>query len=71
MRSPLTTRIRRLPTMVRLIPRTDRVPDESVVNLDAMQLIRTTWLDGYVTRLTPSRMEEVERAIRFALDLKC
>jgi mRNA interferase MazF len=67
--APLTTRIRDLPTTVRLDPTADYVPDVCVVNLDMMQLIRIAWLDRYLTHLSLSRMGEIERAIHFALDL--
>jgi mRNA interferase MazF len=68
--APLTTRLRDLPTAVRLDPDVDRVPETCVVNLDSLQAIRTSWVDRYIVRLAPERMEQVERAIHFALDLR-
>lgn len=68
--APLTTRTRRLPTTVHLDPAADHVPDACIVNLDTMQLIRTAWLERFIARLNEARLEQVERAIHFALDLK-
>ena len=68
--APLTTRIRSLPTAVQLAPGVDRVPDLCIVNLDAIQVVHTGWLDRFIVRLGPERMEQVDRAIHFALDLR-
>lgn len=67
--APLTTRRRNLPTTVALDPAVDGVPEPCVANLDNLQAIRVAWLDRFIVRLSPTRMEQVERAIHFALDL--
>ncbi len=68
--APLTTAIRNIPTTVRLDPRSDGVPQHCVVSLDNIQTIRKEWLGALVAQLRPEKMEAVDRAIRFALDLK-
>jgi len=67
--APLTSRTRFAPTMVELDPRTDGVPQRSIANLDEIQPLRPSWLDEFVVRLRPEKMQEVERAIHFALAL--
>lgn len=67
---PLTTRLHDAPTMVRLTPAIDGVPQLSVANTDELQAIHVEWLDAYITHLRPERLAEVEGAIRFALALR-
>ena len=66
----LTTRVRASPSMVRLDPSVDRVPQRCVVNLDQMQNVRFNALTEWITRLSAERMAEVEDAIHFALGLR-
>ena len=66
--SPLTTRIRNLPTEVRLGPE-DGIPSASVVNLDVINTISKGSLQAQMTTLTISKMREVDQAIHFALGL--
>jgi mRNA interferase MazF len=68
--APLTGRIRDLPTTVLLDPVTDRVPQASVVQLDAIQPIDREWLEAPITTLEPVTMRAVDRAIEFALGLR-
>jgi mRNA interferase MazF len=68
--APLTTSIHVHPAAVQLDPRSDGVPRASAVNLDSIQAIQVGWLDTLITRLRPEKMEEVERAIHFALGLR-
>jgi len=67
--APLSTRIRQIPTAVRLTPELDGVPRPCVVTLDNLQSVRTDWLESRVTLLSHTRMQEVDQAIRFALGL--
>lgn len=47
----------------------DGVPKASVVNLDDLQTLPVAWLDRRISALSPEKMAEVARAIKFALDL--
>lgn len=67
--APLTRTARTIQVEVRLNPTDDGVATESVVNLDDIQTIPIRWLDRHVTTLSRERMGDVNRAIRFALDL--
>jgi mRNA-degrading endonuclease toxin of MazEF toxin-antitoxin module len=67
--APVTTRRRNLPTTVPLDPSIDGVPEHCVVNLDNLQAIRVAWLDRFIVRLSEPRMQQIEQAIHFALDL--
>ena len=66
--APISTRIRDIPVEVRLGP-ADGLSRPSVVNLDDITTIYMSTLDRHVTSLSPEKMDEVNRAIRFALDL--
>ncbi len=68
--APLTTRLRDVPTAVRLDPGTDHVPQPCVATLDSVQVIRKEWLDTPIAQLSPEKMREVDRAIHFALGLR-
>jgi len=49
--------------------REDGLPSRCVVNLDDIITVPKSLIDNYVTSLSPEKMEEVKRAIFFALDL--
>jgi mRNA interferase MazF len=66
--APLTTRIRGIPVEVAVGPE-DGVSRRSVVNLDEITTIRISTLDRRITTLSADKMDEVNRAIRFALAL--
>jgi mRNA interferase MazF len=68
--APVTTRLRRLPTAVPLDPDVDGVPDRSIVLLDHVQTIPREWLATRITRLHPEKMQQIDRAIHFALALQ-
>lgn len=65
----LTTTIRNIPVEVRLTP-ADGVPKECVVNLDLINTIPKSTLDQRICTLSAGKLQDVEAAIRFALDLK-
>ena len=67
--APLTTVIREIPTEVLLMPETDGVPEECVVNLDNLQTIQKAQVGRLITTLSPLRMAEVEAALCFALGM--
>jgi mRNA interferase MazF len=65
--APLTTHIREIPSQVILTPELDGVFAECAVNLDNLQTIHKDSLDEFVTTLSASRMQEIMKAIEFAL----
>lgn len=67
--APLTTRIRDIPTEVRLGV-ADGLPRECIVNLDTITTIPKGSLAERIAALSPERLVAVERALRFALGLK-
>jgi mRNA interferase MazF len=67
--APITTRIRGIRTEVEVGP-VDGLARPSVVNLDDITTVRKQMLVGRITDLSPAKMAEVERAIKFALALK-
>jgi len=64
--APITTTIREIPTEV-LLTREDGLPSECAVNLDNIQTVPKSHLGTLMARLSPDRMNEVQRAITFAL----
>jgi len=67
--APLTTQIRGIPTEVLLTPDDDRVPEVCVVNLDNLQTVQKRQLGSLITTLSSYRMQDVQRAIQFALGM--
>ena len=65
--APITSTIRDIPTEVYLDPYDDGVLIPSVVNLDNVQTVPKHKLGPLITKLTSERMEEVEKALCFAL----
>jgi mRNA interferase MazF len=66
----ITTTVRGIPVEVRLGPE-DGMPRDCVVNCDEVHTAPRGLLNGFQTRLAPIRMEEVARALRFALAVEC
>ena len=66
--APLTTRIRNIPSEVAL-SKEDGPPRECAVNCDHLQTVQRGGLGGPVGSLSTKKMEEVARAVRFALAL--
>lgn len=52
------------------VGRADGLPQESAVDLDDIQTVPMSRLERPITTLSPERMAEVDRAIKFALALK-
>jgi len=67
--APLTTQIRDIPTEVLLTPAEDGVHELCVVNLDNLQTVQKRQLSSLITTLSSHRMQDVQRAIRFALGM--
>lgn len=66
--APLTRSARPIRSHVPVGPE-DGVPQLSVVNVDDIQTLPMAWLARRITTLTPDKMAEVARAIKFALNL--
>lgn len=64
--APITTTIREIPSEVRLGPE-DGVPRPCAVNCDHLQTVSKARLGKLITRLPAERMQEVGRAVSFAL----
>ena len=65
----LTTNIRRITTEV-LLKKEDGLPKECVVNLDVINTVKKELLTEFIVTLRDEKMQTVENALRFALDLK-
>ena len=64
----LTTTIRNIPVEVPLGPE-DGLPKKCVANLDTILTIRKSLLENKAATLSQEKIEQVNDAIRFALDL--
>ncbi len=65
----VTSTIRNIPVEVNLGTE-DGLPKKCVINLDTIITIRKELLTEKITDLTSEKIDEVNKAIRFALDLK-
>ncbi len=65
---PLTQTIRRIPVEVPLGP-ADGVPRRSVANADTITTVPKSLLLDYVATLTAPKLQALEHAIKFALNL--
>lgn len=66
--SEVTTTVRRIPVEVPL-GRDEGLPRAGVANLDNVHAVAISRLRSRIGRLAPSRAEEVERALGYALDI--
>lgn len=66
--APITTTIREIPSEV-FLSTEDGMPRACAVNCDHLQTVSKGKIGALVTSLTPPRMVEVGRAIRFALEM--
>ncbi|MDD5189656.1 MAG: type II toxin-antitoxin system PemK/MazF family toxin [Dehalococcoidales bacterium] len=67
--APVTRTIRAIPSQV-FLSEQDGMMTPCVVNLDDLATINVTKLKEYLTTLSSERMQAVNRAVIFALDLK-
>jgi mRNA interferase MazF len=65
---PLTRTMRKIPVEVLLGP-ADGIPQHSVANADNITTLPKARVESYLTTLSPLKVEALERAITFALDL--
>ena len=66
--APVTRTIRNIPVEV-LLDQKDGLPSRCVVNLDDVATISKSLLKERITVLSAERLQQVDDAIRFALDL--
>ena len=66
--APITTTIRKIPSEV-FLSKANGLPQDCAVNCDHLQTVSTAKIGPLITSLPPSKMIDVGRAIRFALDL--
>ena len=66
--APITTTVRNIPSEV-FPSRASGLPQDCAVNCDHLQTVSKTKIGPLITSLPPSKMTEVGRAIRFALDI--
>lgn len=67
--APVTTRIRDIPSEVVLTP-AEGMPKQCAVNCDHLQTVQKSRMGAVVTTLSRSKMQEVSKAVAFALDLE-
>ena len=65
---PLTRTIRRIPSEVPL-GKADGIPKASVANADDLITVPKVRVREYLTVLSAAKLADLERAIKFALDL--
>jgi mRNA interferase MazF len=66
--APITTTVRDIPSEV-LLTKADGMPRECAVNCDHLQTVARGEVGALIATLSSSRMEEVRRAVLFALGL--
>ena len=67
--APVTRTIRNIPSEV-LLTAEDGMASECIVNCDNILTVPKTILTGCIAQLTPEKIAEVEKAIKFALGLR-
>lgn len=66
--APITSTVRNIPSEV-FLTESDGMPRECAVNCDHIQTVSKGKIGSLITSLPPAKMDEVGRAIRFALDI--
>jgi len=66
--APITTTIRNIPSEM-FLSTTDGMPRDCAVNCDHLQTVSKGKIGALITSLPRTKMAEVGRAIRFALDI--
>ena len=66
--APVTRTIRNIPVEV-LLDQSDGMPSRCVVNLDDITTLPKSLIKQRITILSPEKIQTVDEAIRFALDL--
>ena len=66
--APVTRTIRGIPVEV-LLDQSDGTPARCVVNLDDITTLPKSLVKQRITTLSPEKIQKIDEAIRFALDL--
>ena len=66
--APITTRIRDIPSEV-LLTTEDGMYETCVISFDNIQTVSQTKIGKIITRLSPERLDDIRKAISFALEL--
>ncbi len=66
--APITRMIRNIPVEV-LLDQSDGMPTRCVVNLDDITTVPKYLIKQRVTTLSPEKIQKIDEAIRFALDI--
>ena len=66
--APLTTTVRDIPSEV-FLSASDGLPRDCAVNCDHLQTVSKGKVGALIAVLSPAKMREVSRAVRFALNL--
>lgn len=66
--APVTRTVRNIPVEV-VLDRSDGMSARCVVNLDDITTLPKSLLKQQITSLVPEKIQQIDRAIRFALDL--
>ena len=66
--APITTTVRNIPTEV-FLTKSDGMPQDCAINCDHLQTVSKAKIGPLITSLPQSKMIDVGRAIRFALDI--
>jgi mRNA interferase MazF len=66
--APITSTIRDIPSEV-LLTESDGMHMECAINCDHIQTVSKIRIGSLITRLSPDKLDELKRAVRFALNL--
>jgi mRNA interferase MazF len=66
--APITSTVRDIPSEV-FLSNPDGMPRDCAVNCDHLQTVSKGKIGALITTLSPTKMTDVERAIRFVLDI--
>lgn len=66
--APITTTVRNIPSEV-FLSKADGMPRDCAINCDHLQTVSKGKIGSLITSLPKTRMAEVGRAIRFALNI--
>ena len=64
--APITSTIRDIPSEV-LLSKEDGMKHDCAINLDHIQTVSKGKVGGLITKLSPTRMDELHKALNFAL----
>lgn len=66
--APITTTVRNIPSEI-FLPKSDGMPQDCAINCDHLQTVSKGKIGPLIASLPSSKLVEVGRAIRFALDI--